>query len=289
MKTVILTKGLPASGKSTWAKSKIDKNPGKYKRVNKDDIRAMLDNSKWSKSNEKFVLSVRDSIIISALSDGKHVIVDDTNLHPKHESQIRELVKGIAKVEIKDFTEITPETCIKWDLTRLNSVGSEVIRNMYNQFLKPEPVVYNPDENLPKAIICDIDGTIALMNNRSPFDWKKVGEDTVNKPVLSVLNGAYSDAPLDYPINIILLSGRDSICKKETTKWIEDNNIPCTALFMRSVGDIRKDTIVKKELFDNHIKDNYNVQFVLDDRDCVVNMWRDELGLTVLQVAEGDF
>ena len=48
---LIMTKGLPASGKSTWAKQYLDDNPG-TKRVNKDDLRAMLDNGKWSKRNE---------------------------------------------------------------------------------------------------------------------------------------------------------------------------------------------------------------------------------------------
>ena len=40
---VILAKGLFASGKSTWAKNVILKKPNSYKRVNKDDLRLMLD------------------------------------------------------------------------------------------------------------------------------------------------------------------------------------------------------------------------------------------------------
>ena len=80
MKKVYLTKGLPGSGKSTWAKEMVSKNPNSYKRVNKDDLRAMLDNGKHSEDAEKFILNVRDSIILLALENGKHVIVDDTNL-----------------------------------------------------------------------------------------------------------------------------------------------------------------------------------------------------------------
>lgn len=52
MLKIILCKGLPASGKSTWTRELIDKNPEKYKRINKDDLRAMLDNGKWSNKNE---------------------------------------------------------------------------------------------------------------------------------------------------------------------------------------------------------------------------------------------
>ena len=57
---------------------------------------------------------------------------------------------------------------------------------------------------------------------------------------------------------------------------------------MRKTGDNRKDCIVKRELFDAHIKDKYYIDFILDDRNQVVNMWR-ELGFTVMQVADGNF
>jgi adenylate cyclase class IV len=57
---------------------------------------------------------------------------------------------------------------------------------------------------------------------------------------------------------------------------------------MRKTGDNRPDNIVKKEIFDSNIKNNYYIEFVLDDRNKVVKMWR-ELGLTCLQVADGNF
>ena len=57
---------------------------------------------------------------------------------------------------------------------------------------------------------------------------------------------------------------------------------------MRKNGYNKKDSIVKKEIFDEYIKDKYYVEFILDDRNQVVDMWR-EMGLTCLQVAEGNF
>ena len=57
---------------------------------------------------------------------------------------------------------------------------------------------------------------------------------------------------------------------------------------MRPAGDRRRDSIVKAELFDRKVRDEYRVLVVLDDRKQVVDMWR-SLGLTCLQVAEGDF
>ena len=94
MPDLIMLKGLPASGKTTYAKKMIDEAPkNSIKRVNKDDLRAMIDNGTWSKGNEKFILVVRDNIVMEALITGKHIIVDDTNLVPKHEERLRELAK----------------------------------------------------------------------------------------------------------------------------------------------------------------------------------------------------
>jgi hypothetical protein len=57
---------------------------------------------------------------------------------------------------------------------------------------------------------------------------------------------------------------------------------------MRPENDMRKDSVVKSELFWEHVAPNYNVQFVLDDRDQVVDFWR-SIGLVCWQVAPGDF
>jgi len=57
---------------------------------------------------------------------------------------------------------------------------------------------------------------------------------------------------------------------------------------MREAQDTRKDSIVKQELYQKYVQDKYNVSFILDDRQQVVDMWR-SFGLTVFQVAEGDF
>ncbi len=278
MKKVILTKGLPASGKTTWAKKLINKNPNMYKRVNKDDLREMLDNSKWSKSSEKFILKIRDNIILEALDFGKHVIVDDTNLHPKHKINIKELVKGKAVVDIKDFTNVPLQVCIERDLKREKSVGKKVIKDMYNSFIKKEikSPKYNPQ--LPDIVICDLDGTLALHNGRNPYDASTCDQNLLNAPVADIVDHE----------KIILVSGREDKYREQTLKFLTKYNIRYLKLLMRKTGDFRNDAIVKKEIYENYIKDKCNVKFVLDDRNRVVEMWR-SLGLTCLQVADGDF
>lgn len=277
MQKVIILKGLPASGKSTYAKEIIEKNPGVYKRINKDDLRSMLDNSKWSKSNEAFVLKVRDALINLALAEGYSPIVDDTNLHSKHEDSISAMVAPIP-VETKSF-DVPVFECIERDAKRPNPVGGEVIVRMWNQFVKKDVLV---DESLPSAIICDIDGTIAKMNGRSPYDWSKVDTDLPKKEVISIISA------LGRTHKVILMSGRDGSVLEKTEKWLNDNNIYYDALYMRAPGDTRKDFVIKKELYEAEIEGKYRVQFVLDDRNQIVDMWRG-LGLTCLQVDYGNF
>lgn len=280
MKKVILTKGLPASGKSTWAKSMVDK--GGYKRINKDSIREMLDNSHYTKKNEQFIERVRDLLILETLNEGFTPIVDDTNLAERHYNHIKQLVQGIAEIEIKEFN-VDLETCIKRDLKRPVSVGEKVIRDMYNQFYR-KTEEYN-GKGLPQAIICDIDGTLTTKteNGRGWFDWDRVDEDKSNENIVDIL-ATYGLLG----IKIIIVSGRDGVCYDLTKKWLQNKGIMHDYLFMREAGDMRKDAIIKREIFDNNIRDNFNILFVLDDRNQVVDMWRD-LGLTCLQVAEGDF
>jgi len=278
MLQVIMFKGLPGSGKSTLAKKMVDDNPNKFKRINKDDLRSMLDNSHHSKDSESFILKVRDTLILLSLEEGKHVIIDDTNLSPKHENRIKELIKGKAKLIIEDLTHVPLETCIKNDLKRLNSVGKDVIMQMYNQFLKPKQETIEHIDNIPNAIICDLDGTLCLLNGRNPYDASTCDQDDLNEVVSSIIKGR----------TVLLVSGREDKYREPTLKFLKKHNIEFKELHMRKSGDYRKDSIVKREIFDQHIRNKYNIDFVLDDRQIVVDTWR-EMGLFCLQVAPGDF
>ena len=86
---LVMMKGLPGSGKSTLAKKMVEEEG--FVRVNKDDLRAMLHNGRYSKANEKMVLHLRDFIIIENLRKGYDVVVDDTNFNEFHEKILREM------------------------------------------------------------------------------------------------------------------------------------------------------------------------------------------------------
>jgi hypothetical protein len=132
--------------------------------------------------------------------------------------------------------------------------------------------------------MCDLDGTLAILSKRGPFDENLCESDDLNKPVANVI---YTYAKLGY--KILLLSGRRDSAQVQTENWLKAQNIPYEVLLMRHANDARKDAIIKRELFDQHVAGKYFVEFVLDDRDQVVDMWRTELGLPCFQVNYGNF
>lgn len=296
MKTILILRGLPASGKSTFAKELVKENPGMYKRLNRDDMREMLDGYHFSKSNEKFVKRLRDWLILEALRDGKHVIVDDTNLSSKNLNRITQLAEQYrkqtgeqVKVEVKEFV-IELEEAIARDAQRKRPVGQERIRKLYHQFYGDGtrkgrgPFYKEQDKTLPPAIICDLDGTLAIIDHRNPFDASTCEADELNEPVADIVKGYHASGH-----QIILLSGRTDNYKEQTIRWLAKHEIPYDLLLMRKDGDMRKDSIIKKEIVDTYINGKYYVKFVLDDRNQVVDMWRHEMGFACLQVNYGDF
>lgn len=146
-------------------------------------------------------------------------------------------------------------------------------------------MTYDEKPNLPHCVIFDIDGTLALKGNRSPYDWARVGEDTPNKPIVRL----FQDLGSEGGYKMIVFSGRDGSCRDATDKWLTDHQIYYSELYMRPAGNNEKDSIIKKRMFEEHIRGKFYCDFVVDDRNQVVKMWREELGLTCLQVAEGDF
>lgn len=140
---------------------------------------------------------------------------------------------------------------------------------------------------MKKAIISDIDGTLALIGERDPFNPQTVEEDLLNNPIANILHTYSSYAESD--IQLILITGRFEKYRQQTDNWLKKHQIKEYQLFMRADQDFRKDIVLKKEIYLNQIAPQYDVLFVLEDRDQTVAMWRKELGLTCLQVAYGSF
>ena len=279
---MIITVGVSASGKSTWANQQEG-----FKVICRDNIRSILfpeyntGEYKYKKSKESLVSESALKQWLVAVHQGYNVIIADTNLNLKYRElwQQRGEDSGYI-VEFKDFP-IALEDAYKYDKNRgVYSVGRDVINNQWSMWLEYSGrKTYIADVSKPKVILVDIDGTIASKGSRSPFDWSKVGEDTPRCFIIDLIYSCIEQRSCKGElITPIFLSGRDSVCRYNTLDWLQNqfatpkHNIE---LFMRKEGDMRKDTVVKEEIFWDKIAENYNVIAVFDDRPSVIEMWYD--------------
>lgn len=303
-----VTRGLPGSGKSTWA-ADMRKMVGGV-RANRDDLRFSIYGSDGvlPYEAEEHISYVQRAIVRRALRDGLTVYVDDTNLRLKYvrvwEQMAAEENAGFVVV---DFFDLPVETCIQRDADRGRAggrtVGKDVILGMHKKFFQggkgPAPYEYTSQETLtykkytgspgmPQAVVVDLDGTCTIRVNgpdgktmRGPFEWGRVGEDAPYHAVVNLVR------LLQAHFSIVFLSGRDEVCSFETRDWLNRHGLK-GELYMRPQNDNRRDSIVKDELFETYVAQFFDVQFILDDRNQVVEMWRAK-GIPTFQVAEGNF
>jgi phosphoglycolate phosphatase-like HAD superfamily hydrolase len=115
--------------------------------------------------------------------------------------------------------------------------------------------------DLPPAIICDLDGTLALLNRRDPYDASTCMDDALNESVAHIVQ-TYAAAG----VAVIVVSGRNVRHRKETEQWLAAHSIERAHLYMRGPRDFRKDAVLKAELFERKIREQYQVLFVLEVR-----------------------
>ena len=284
---LLCLRGLPASGKTTYARKLANKG---WIRVNKDDLRAMLHNSHFSKSNEAFILSLRDEIIIRGLINGKNVVVDDTNLDPKHADQFKSIASEFLADYEEKFFDTPVKECIRRNSLREKPVPEKVIYTMYERYIKPPQQVIEYDDSKEECIIVDVDGTLAhIADGRNPYDASRAMNDSLDDAVSVVTAMMYN-----HGYKVIILTGRNAEHRDVTVEWLEANGVPYDEIYTRLNSDVDEngkqleDSIVKERLYRTHVEPRFNVKFVLDDRNSVVQKWR-SLGLKCFQVAEGNF
>lgn len=305
MPTLTITRGLPASGKSTWAKAWAAEDPERRTRVNRDELRAMLGYPPIGNADqERAVTDAQHAMVTALLRRGLDVVCDDMFLRSKYVRTMRDLATAAgAEFEVKDFTFERVDVCVARDAARDRSVGEDVIRGLHARFLagKPYPLPlpddaeaaparepYVPQVGAATAILCDLDGTIAHMHDRSPYPGPegedRCGEDTPNEHVIAAVEAMWAAGH-----EVIFMSGRTEACRAQTEAWLRKRiSFDYLALYMRAVGDQRKDSQVKLDLFDRYVRKMWDVIAVFDDRDQVIAAWR-SIGLTVFQVAPGAF
>lgn len=285
---MIITRGISASGKTTFAKELCEKDES-YLDINRDWIRfnVVAPGTDWStykftNKREREVTEIQKEMVMDAFGKEKNVIISDTNLNESTMNMWVDIADDLGyDVTVLDFS-VTYEEAIKRDRLRPNSVGHTVIYKQYVNWLKLTEQVVPVEQKstfAPKAIIYDIDGTLAFNNgDRGWYEWMRVAEDDVNEFLADILRNKYDD------YITIIVSGRDEVCREVTSHWLASNHIPHDYLYMRKEGDQRKDSIVKMEIFNEHIRDSFDVVAVFDDRPQVLRDCWIPLGLQTYTV-----
>ena len=133
--------------------------------------------------------------------------------------------------------------------------------------------------DLPNAIICDIDRTLALFGEEDNPYHRDFLKDTVNRSVLAILYRFQADT------TIFLVTGRKESDRAVTKQWLANNAIPYDYLYMRQNSDIRTDYTIKLEIYNKYVKHRCTVIAVFDDRLSVCRLWY-ELGLPLFRVGD---
>lgn len=305
IRKIILTRGIPGSGKSTWARAWVEESPETRIRINYDDLRNMM-GPYWVPSREPML----DHIIWPAINAAAYndlsydMVIDNMNLNPKVWKKFEDWVETFNKssfvtehdvqyvLEFKDFF-IPVEECIKRDAMRPKPIGEKTIKDIwrkYRHFIQTtqvEKLVNNLveyDPNKEDCIVIDMDSTMCFNTSKRP--WYGPGStegmitDIPNKGVVDVVK-AMQDA--DY--NIIVCTGRNEAQREVTEQWLKGHYIEPTEIYMRNDYDYRKGVEIKEELI-KQILQKYNITAIFEDCEPIVQKLRD-MGLTVLQPNKG--
>lgn len=281
--------GPPGSGKSTLAQTLVTQG---YIRISQDDM-----------GREGHLAAFNE-----ALAKGQDILIDRMNFDVAQRRRYLEPAKKAGYTSNITVLVVPRKVCLERCRLRQghptiqDQVNAESAINLFfGKYEKPLPtegpvnfIVHKVDDK-QKVIICDLDGTLCNIDHRKSLvsraeghkpNWyrffQEMKYDEPNEWCREILKRFTGDH------EIVFCSGRPEEYREVTEQWLKDHNLYFGHLFMRSKGDYRPDNLVKEILLDFDILPQFEPQFVLDDRQQVVNMWRNR-GLVCLQCAPGDF
>lgn len=297
MTEILVLRGLPASGKTTFARGL----ESTHVRVSRDEIRRTLtgrtDKFAGDHKFEEKVTEVQEDLVRLYIRNGRSVVIDDMNLRQRY---VRRWVTLAARLgveaDVMAFKVPLPEL-LERNARRFDPVPEALIRDLYERFSYRDwkPVIpdaikevrdgkYVPNTSLPPCVTVDLDGTLALhTSGRNPYDSTRYLEDTLNEPLAEVL------AYLRPHVKIGVFTGRGEQHREVCEQWLDEMGVDYDFMLMRPADEPdKKDHLVKEDLFRKHIAGAYNHLIHFDDRDRVVDRLR-EVGVQVAQVARGNF
>ena len=295
---VFILRGPSGCGKSTWTRAFVKKNPGALV-VSRDIIRqsfGLVGKGVLPQDDERLVTKIERDMLRRAVREGRHVVVDNTNLDDRRASAYATEAHLMGTY----FKEVNLYDPAKDDLYISRSdIPTNAVRRQCKSAKKMHPLqarverivpVFN-NRDLPSAYIFDVDGTLADSKGiRSPYDYSKVSEDrlisSVSEVAVSLETQFYINDESETVPSVIFVSGRDEYCRAETEQWLRDNLAFEPELYMREHGDDRHDAQVKYDILRMDILPHFHVLGVFDDRQRVVQMWQ-SAGLRTFDVGQG--
>jgi len=299
---LIFTRGLPASGKSTYAEAWVKENPKERIRVNRDILRmelfgywyhpASMPHGK-QQEREFEVTHYQDKAIIDGLQTGKDIIVDNTNLNPRVFQDIKKIGNQSPRVNIThvDFP-VHVEECVRRNNNRDRKVPEHVIRSMAARYTNGDgtkfhlfpntypvkPITYPAERK--ETFGFDMDGTLTnvdsilhyVRKNSKYKDFDSFHRSSyfspANQNVVEILFEA-----ADKGFTIVIVTGRNEKYRDVTQAWLDEHNIPYdNNIFMRPENDFRPDTVIKNDIF-QQINQYYHMVHFVDDREDISKVW----------------
>lgn len=293
MNKIIATIGCSGSGKSTWSKEYCENIRTITSYISSDKIREELFGDANNQSDGKKVFDTLYSRVVEALQQGIPPIVDATHYNEKNRIRLEAVAKqNNATIEWHYFP-VSLEEAKRRNQLRERIVPDFVIERQWKGLTLPfgENIIWhgerNKDQSLESyeaAVIVDLDGNLSLnVSGRSPYDGESVFEDSPREELVEILY--LLDATNKY--KIVFFSGRENIknCRAETIRFLEEKcGIKNPLLYLRNLGDHRKDDLVKYEMWKEFLGD-FPVFCVFDDRLQVCRMWY-KCGLTLFRTGD---
>lgn len=319
MHYIIVTRGLPASGKTTWARQwkaqSEDRIILSIREMRKNlclEIENVQDENIRDKIADLGTIIIKD-VLTNAMNMNLDICLDDYNL----DTQTINVIQGIInwnnqkdkkdknvygeiqqdyQLIIKDFF-VSLDECIKRDSLRKDKIGEYAIRQMFNEHRetiqsaltdKIKAMKPKVDATLPMCMICDLDNTLVYQD-----------ESPVYSSIM-IVNSYISKIESSRGDKVVILTQRDnsqeSVSKTRELLYklfpeiSQDNFLLLTTIEGEKMKDgmTQAEEILKERLFNAHVLGKFNVDFVLEDSQSCVQMYRQK-GLEVLQVNDGCF
>ena len=137
-----VTRGLPGSGKTTFARAWVEEDLVGRARVNRDELRVMLHNGRHEGDmTEGTVVNARDAMICMLLDWGISVVVDETALPERTMDDLRAIAADCGvEVTVTDLRDVPLDVCLTRNAIREHPVPEEKIRDMHARYIaQPVP------------------------------------------------------------------------------------------------------------------------------------------------------